>query len=78
MLFFWFEKKGQKGGKPFFYRVPQGKNGVWQEFRFECSGKNFPADKDGFILNMTSQILSKGVKTGGSIFYKDIKIYAGK
>ena len=78
MLFFWFVKRGQKGGKPCFDRVPQGKNGVWQEFRFECSGKNLPADKDLFILNLTSQKDSGNPEAAGSVFFKDIKIYAGK
>ena len=78
MLFFWFEKKGAKGGVPVFFRPPREKNGVWQEFRFECSGKNLPADKDLFILNLTSQKDSGNPEAAGSVFFKDIKIYAGK
>lgn len=77
MAFFWFTKKNGEN-VPRFYPLPAGKNGEWQDFRFECAEPALLGTVKEFGLNLTSQKKQDSSDVRGSVFYKNIRIYASQ
>ncbi len=72
MVFLWFSKSS----KAAFYQLPAGKNGEWQEFRFECADPALLNSGNEFILNLTSQLDPRKGSPRGSVFYQNIRVYS--
>ena len=77
MIFLWLVTRDGKES-PLFFRPPRAENGVWQEFRFECKGKELPANLQKFTLNLTSQRTPEVPTIGGSVFYRDVQMFSAE
>ncbi len=77
MIFLWLVTRDGKES-PVFFRPPRAENGVWQEFRFECKGKELPANLQKFTLNLTSQRTPEVPTIGGSVFYRDVQMFSAE
>lgn len=72
MVFLWFPKSN----KPVFYQLPAGKNGEWQEFRFECTDPALLNGGNEFILNLTTQLDPRKGEPRGAVFYQNIRVFS--
>ena len=77
MIFLWLVTSDGKES-PVFFRPPRAANGIWQEFRFECKGKDLPEKIQKFALNLTSQRTPEIPTVGGSVFYRDIQMFTAE
>lgn len=74
MIFAWITDS-KKQGKPYFYHLPRFKNTKCQNFIFTIPASKLQDNYKELCLNLTSVKTKDKTVSGGSIFYKNIKIF---